>query len=359
LQIFDDLDIRDITLSNRIVVSPMCQYSSTDGFASDWHLVHLGSRAVGGAGLIFTEATAVSPEGRISAQDLGIWKDDHIDFLSRITKFIREQKAVPGIQVAHAGRKASTPRPWEGTGTIPPSKGGWPPVAASSIPFDAAHAVPTALDRAGIDKVIGDFAAAARRAVDAGFQILEIHAAHGYLIHEFLSPLSNQRTDSYGGSLENRTRFLREIVEAVRHTWPDSNPLFVRISATDWARDGWDVDQSIALAEQLGPLGVDVIDCSSGGIAPGINIPVKPGYQAPFSKQIRDAAGIMTAAVGLIDTPNLADEILDRGEADLVVLARELLRHPYWPLEAAKAFGFRVPWPVQYLRAAPPNTPPR
>jgi len=359
VQIFDELPIRGLTLSNRIVVSPMCQYCSTDGFANDWHLVHLGSRAVGGAGLVFAEATAVSPEGRISAQDLGIWKDEHIEFLARIAKFIREQKVIAGIQIAHAGRKASTPRPWEGTGTVPPSKGGWAPVAASELPFDDKHAMPTALDHAGISKVIQDFASATRRAADAGFQVLEIHAAHGYLIHQFLSPLTNQRFDSYGGSFESRTRFLREIVEAVRQVWPEQNPLFVRISATDWAEEAWDVDQSIALAEQLGPLGVDVIDCSSGGIAPGIKIPISPGYQAPFSKQIRDATGILTAAVGLIDTPNLADEILDRGEADLVVLARELLRHPYWPLEAAKHFGFRVPWPVQYLRAAPPDTPQR
>lgn len=359
MQIFDDLPIRSVTLSNRIVVSPMCQYCSTDGFANDWHLVHLGSRAVGGAGLVFAEATAVSPEGRISAQDLGIWKDEHIDFLSRITKFIREQKVVAGIQIAHAGRKASTPRPWEGTGTIPELKGGWVPYAASAVPFDQNHALPIPLDHAQIGNVISDFASAAQRAATAGFQVIEIHAAHGYLIHEFLSPLTNFRTDSYGGSFENRTRFLREIVEAVRHVWPDGNPLFVRISATDWAEKGWDVDQSIALAEQLGPLGVDVIDCSSGGIAPNINVPLRPGYQAPLSKQIRDATGIMTAAVGLIDTPNLADEILNRDEADLIVLAREFLRHPYWPLAAAKEFGFAVPWPVQYLRAAPPNTPQR
>lgn len=359
MPIFDELPIRDVTLSNRIVVSPMCQYCSTDGFANDWHLVHLGSRAVGGAGLVFAEATAVSPEGRISAQDLGIWKDEHVELLSRITKFIREQKVVAGIQIAHAGRKASTPRPWEGNGTILASRGGWTPVAASAVPFDDNHAVPTELDHAGIGKVIGDFASAAKRAAAAGFEVIEIHAAHGYLIHEFLSPLSNQRFDSYGGSFENRTRFLREIVEAVRHVWPEGNPLFVRISATDWAEGGWDIDQSIELAEQLEPLGVDVIDCSSGGIAPGINVPLRPGYQTPFSKEIRDATGMLTAAVGLIDTPALADEILNREEADLVVLARELLRHPYWPLATAREFGFRVPWPVQYLRAAPPDTPQR
>lgn len=359
MQIFDELTIRDVTFRNRIVVSPMCQYSSTDGFANDWHLVHLGSRAVGGAALVFAEASAVLPEGRISPCDLGIWKDEHIEFLARIAKFIREQKTLAGIQIAHAGRKASTPRPWDGTGTIPKSKGGWMPVAPSDIPFDANHATPEALDEAGIRNVIDAFAAAARRALSAGFQVLEIHAAHGYLIHEFLSPLSNLREDSYGGSFENRTRLLREIVQAVRGVWPESNPLFTRISATDWVEDGWDIDQSIELARQLLPLGVDVIDCSSGGIVPGARIPLRPGYQTPFSKEIRDATGIMTAAVGLIDTPRLADEILGRDEADLIEMAREFLRHPYWPLHTAREFGFRIPWPVQYLRAAPPETPPR
>ena len=359
MQIFDELSIRDVTFRNRVVVSPMCQYSSTDGFANDWHLVHLGSRAVGGAALVFAEASAVLPEGRISPSDLGIWKDEQIEFLARITEFIREQKALAGIQIAHAGRKASTPCPWEGTGTIPKSKGGWTPVAPSDIAFDDKHAVPEALDEAGIQNVIGAFAAAARRALSAGFEVLEIHAAHGYLVHEFLSPVANLRTDSYGGSFENRTRLLREIVSAVRRVWPESNPLFVRISATDWVEDGWDIDQSIALTQQLQPLGVDVIDCSSGGIISGVQIPLRPGYQVPFSKQIRDSTGILTAAVGLIDTPNLADEILDRDEADLIVMAREFLRHPYWPLHVAGELGFRVPWPVQYLRAAPPDTPPR
>jgi 2,4-dienoyl-CoA reductase-like NADH-dependent reductase (Old Yellow Enzyme family) len=359
VQIFDELPIRGVTFSNRIVVSPMCQYSSTDGFANDWHLVHLGSRAVGGPALVFFEASAVTPEGRISPQDLGIWKDEHIEFLARITKFIREQKVLPGIQIAHAGRKASTPRPWEGAGTIPKSAGGWTPVAPSDIAFDSHHATPEALDEAGIRNVIDAFAAAARRAWSAGFQVLEIHAAHGYLIHEFLSPVANLRTDSYGGSFENRTRLLREIVQAVRRVWPESNPLFVRISATDWVEEGWDGEQSIALAQELVPLGVDVIDCSSGGIVPGVHIPLKPGYQTPFSKQIRDAAGILTAAVGMIDTPNLADEVLSRGEADLIEMAREFLRNPYWPLQVARDFGFKVPWPVQYVRAAPTDTPPR
>lgn len=359
MHLFDELPIRGVTLRNRVIVSPMCQYSSTDGFANDWHLVHLGSRAVGGAAIVFTEASAVSPEGRISPHDLGIWKDEHIEFLSRIARFIRQQGALAGTQLAHAGRKASTPRPWEGTGTILAARGGWNPIGPSGIPFDANHVTPQPLDEAGIRRVVNDFAAAARRAWEAGFEAIEIHAAHGYLIHEFLSPLSNVRQDSYGESFDNRTRFLREIVTAVRRVWPESHPLFVRISATDWAEGGWDPDQSTELAAQLAPLGVDVIDCSSGGLVPNVNVPLRPGYQTPFSKQIREATGILTAAVGLIDEPNFADEILNRGDADLVELAREFLRQPYWPLRVAREFGFRIPWPIQYLRAAPPNTPGR
>lgn len=359
MQIFDELSIRGVTLRNRIAVSPMCQYSSTDGFANDWHLIHLGSRAVGGAAVVFAEASAVLPEGRISAHDLGIWKNEHIDFLSQITRFIRGQGSLAGIQIAHAGRKASTPRPWEGRGTILPSKGGWDPIAPSPVPFDANHATPRPMLPEDISSVVQAFVAAARRALEAGFQVLEIHAAHGYLIHEFLSPLTNQRGDSYGGTFENRTRLLREIVSAVRNVWPDGNPLFTRISATDWVEGGWDVDQSIELAQLLQPLGVDLIDCSSGGLVPDAQIPVRPGYQVEFSKEIRDATGILTAAVGLIDSPNLADEILNRGDADVVMLAREFLRHPYWPLETARKFGFRASWPAQYLRAAPPDTPAR
>jgi 2,4-dienoyl-CoA reductase-like NADH-dependent reductase (Old Yellow Enzyme family) len=355
--LFDELSVRSVTFRNRIVVSPMCQYSSTDGFANDWHFVHLGSRAVGGAALVFTEAAAITPEGRISAQDLGIWKDAHIDFLSRTARFIQEQGALAGIQIAHAGRKASTPRPWEGSGTIPPSRGGWPTVGASAIPFDGNHAVPRELDEGGIREVIAAFVAAARRGVQAGFQVLEIHAAHGYLIHEFLSPLANRRTDRYGGTFENRTRFLREIVAAVRDVWPEGNPLFVRISASDWAENGWDLEQSVDLAGELGRMGVDVIDCSSGGLLPNGVPPLRPGYQVPFSKRIREVTGILTAAVGLIGDPNTADTILNQGEADLVLLAREFLRQPYWPLQVANEFGFRVPWPAQYLRAAPPGTP--
>lgn len=356
--LFDPLPIRSLNFRNRIVVSPMCQYSSAEGFANDWHFVHLGSRAIGGAALVFTEAAAIVPDGRISPYDLGIWKDEHIDFLSRITRFIREQGALAGIQIAHAGRKASTPRPWDGySGTIPQDKGGWAPVGASAIPFDQKHAVPHALNEAEICNLIESFVAAARRAEHAGFQVLEIHAAHGYLIHEFLSPLSNQRTDRYGGSLDNRARFLREIVIAVRRVWPEGNPLFVRISASDYAEGGWDIDQSIELARQLKRLDVDVIDCSSGGLVPNAGPALRPGYQVPFSQAVRSATGILTAAVGLIGEPGVAEKILSEGDADLVCLAREFLRQPYWPFQAAVELGCRIPWPAQYLRAAPAGTP--
>jgi 2,4-dienoyl-CoA reductase-like NADH-dependent reductase (Old Yellow Enzyme family) len=359
MNLFDQLQIRDVLLRNRIVVSPMCQYSSTDGFASDWHLVHLGSRAVGGAALIFTEACAVSPEGRISPQDLGIWKDDHIEYLSRITKFLRSQGTVPGIQLAHAGRKASTPRPWEHGGFVPESQGGWKPVAPSAIAFSDTYAQPAALDAAGIQKIIKDFTAAATRAQQAGFQVIEIHSAHGYLLHEFLSPLANHRTDSYGGSFENRARLLLEVVTAVRRVWPICYPLFVRISASDWVPGGWDIEQSVALAELLGPLGVDLIDCSSGGMVPNAKIPVAPGYQVPFAEHIRQRTGILTGAVGMITNASQADAILNGDKADVVILAREFLRQPYWPLAVARDLGFPVTWPVQYLRAAPDRTPPR
>jgi 2,4-dienoyl-CoA reductase-like NADH-dependent reductase (Old Yellow Enzyme family) len=357
--LFDELQIRDVLLRNRIVVSPMCQYSSTDGFANDWHLVHLGSRAVGGASLAFTEACAVTPEGRISPQDLGIWKDEHIEFLGRITRFLRGQGTVPGIQLAHAGRKASTPAPWLGFGFIPESQGGWKPVAPSASPFADNYAMPAALDEQGLRQVINSFAEAASRALRAGFEIIEIHSAHGYLLHEFLSPLANKRMDSYGGSFENRTRLLREVVSAVRGVWPERSPLFVRISSTDWAEGGWDIDQSVALAEQLIPLGVDLIDCSSGGILPNVQIPARPGYQVPFADQIRQRTGIMTGAVGMITSATQADNILMQEKADVVVLARELLRQPYWPLMVAKEVGFPMSWPIQYLRAAPEGTPPR
>jgi 2,4-dienoyl-CoA reductase-like NADH-dependent reductase (Old Yellow Enzyme family) len=356
MHLFDELEIRDVTLRNRIVVSPMCQYSSTDGFATDWHLVHLGSRAVGGAAVVFTEASAVSPEGRISPQDLGIYKDEHIEMLVRITRFIRSQGALAGVQLAHAGRKGSTHRPWEKPGSISESDGGWKALAPSAVPFEG-YATPVALDEAGIHAIVRAFAAAARRACEAGFQVIEIHSAHGYLLHEFLSPISNKRTDSYGGSFENRTRLLREVITSVRKVWPEGYPLWVRISATDWIEGGWDLDQSVELAQQIGPLGTDLVDCSSGGIAPGAKIPVRAGYQVPFADEIRRKAGILTGAVGMITTAAEADAILREEKADVVLLAREFLRQPYWPLRVAHELGFPVPWPVQYLRAAPDGTP--
>jgi 2,4-dienoyl-CoA reductase-like NADH-dependent reductase (Old Yellow Enzyme family) len=356
MDLFDKLQIRDVTLRNRIVVSPMCQYSSPDGFATDWHLVHLGSRAVGGAGLVITEASAVTPEGRISPWDLGIWKDEHIDMLARIARFIREQGAVPGMQLAHAGRKGSTKRPWDGPGKISESEGGWVPVAPSALPYDPTFPRPAALDVEGIHEIVNAFAEAARRALRAGFQLIEIHAAHGYLIHEFLSPLSNTRTDAYGGSLDNRVRFLAEVVRAVRAEWPATLPLFVRISATDWVDGGWDVDQSIQAVKKIAPLGVDLIDCSSGGLDPRQKIPVKPGFQVPLAQEIRDKTGVMTGAVGMIGVPEMASEILRSDKADVVIFAREFLRRPYWPLDEARDLGIPVTWPAQYLRAAPDGT---
>jgi 2,4-dienoyl-CoA reductase-like NADH-dependent reductase (Old Yellow Enzyme family) len=322
-------------------------------------LVHLGSRAVGGASLVFTEACAVSPEGRISPEDLGIWKDEHIEPLARITRFIREQGAIPGIQLAHAGRKGSTLRPWEGSGMVPESKGGWTPVAPSAIPFADGYPHPAALDESGIREIVKAFVAAARRACQAGFGLVEIHSAHGYLLHEFLSPLSNQRRDSYGGSFENRTRLVCEVVTAVRSVWPESAPLFLRISATDWIDGGWDLAQSVQLAKLVGPLGVDLIDCSSGGISPGAKIPVRSGYQVPFAEEIRRQTGLLTGAVGLITTAAQAHAIVQEGKADVVLLAREFLRQPYWPLHVANELGVPISWPAQYLRAAPDGTPAR
>jgi 2,4-dienoyl-CoA reductase-like NADH-dependent reductase (Old Yellow Enzyme family) len=360
MNLFDELQIRDVKLRNRIVVSPMCQYSSTDGFANDWHLVHLGSRAVGGAALIFTEASAVSPEGRISPNDLGIWEDGHIEFLSRITGFLRTQGALPGIQLAHAGRKGSTRVPWAPGPFVTEAEGGWKPVAPSAITFAPTnYARPTALDEQGIQKVIRDFSAAAVRAQRAGFAVIEVHSAHGYLLHEFLSPLSNQRTDSYGGSFENRTRLVREVVTAIRKVWPEKNPLFIRISSTDWTAGGWDIDQSVALATQLAPLGVDLIDCSSGGNVPNAQIPVGPGYQVGFAERIRRDTGMMTGAVGMINTAAEASAILSRDQADVVIMARQFLRDPYFPLHVAQELGFATSWPEQYLRAASPHTPKR
>ncbi|BFU94381.1 MAG: oxidoreductase [Nitrospira sp.] len=354
--LFEPFTLRGVVLPNRIAVSPMCQYSSEQGFATDWHVVHLGSRAVGGAGLVFTEAAAVLPEGRISPEDLGIWSDDHIEPLARIVRFIHEQGAVAGMQLAHAGRKGSTYRPWDGHGAVPDAEGGWPVVAPSAVAFADHYAGPHALTEEGIRAVVAAFATAARRACEAGFRVVEIHAAHGYLLHQFLSPFSNQRRDQYGGSFENRTRLLGEIVEAVRAVWPERCPLFIRISATDWADGGWDLDHSVELTRQLRPLGVDLIDCSSGGNLPQAKIPVAPGYQTPFAEQIRRETGVPTGTVGLVTAPVQADHIIRTGQADLVLLAREMLRDPYWPMRAARELGHSAPWPVQYLRAAPAGT---
>jgi len=358
--LFDPLAIREVKFANRVFVSPMCQYSSHDGYANDWHFVHLGSRAVGGAGLVLTEATAVLPEGRISPQDLGIWADEHIEMLGRIISFIHEQGSVAGMQLAHAGRKASTHRPWETPGAISESEGGWKKVVApSAVAFADTYPMPQALTTEGIQEVVSAFAAAARRACQAGFRVLEIHAAHGYLIHEFLSPLSNKRADNYGGSFENRTRLCREIVAAVRSTWPKELPLFVRISSTDWIEGAWDVDDSVKLARQLKSMGVDLIDCSSGGNVPHAKIPVGPGYQVAFAERIRREAEIRTGAVGMITSPVQAEHIIRTEQADAVIMAREFLRDPYWPLRAARELDEPIAWPVQYLRAAPKGAQPR
>jgi 2,4-dienoyl-CoA reductase-like NADH-dependent reductase (Old Yellow Enzyme family) len=330
----------------------MCQYSSEDGFASDWHLVHLGSRAVGGAGLIITEAAAVTPEGRISPADLGIWKDEHIEKLACIAKFVKAQGCAIGIQLAHAGRKASTAQPWKGGKPIPPEEGGWSPILAPSpIPFSDGYQVPKEMSKRDIVGCVSAFREAARRSLNAGLEVIELHAAHGYLLHEFLSPLSNHRTDEYGGSYENRIRFVLEVTNAVRDEWPESLPLFVRISSTDWAEGGWDIEQSIELSRRLKTLGVDLIDCSSGGNVPHVKIPLGPGYQTQFAERIRKEANVPTGAVGLITSPQQADHIVRSGQADAVLLAREFLRHPYWPLKAAKALGVKIGWPVQYERA--------
>ena len=352
MHLFDPLTIRGITLKNRIAVSPMCQYSSDDGFATDWHLVHLGQRAVGGAALVFTEATAVTPEGRISPQDLGIWKDEHLEFMARIAHFLNKNGAVSGVQLAHAGRKASTAAPWLGGQYISEAESGWRPIyAPSALPFSAKAVEPQPLDKAGIARICTAFGEAARRVLDAGFQVIELHGAHGYLVNEFLSPLSNTRSDEYGGSFENRTRFLREITAEVRRVWPERLPIFLRISATDWSEDGWTVEDSVALARMMKPLGVDLIDCSSGGNISHARIPVGAGYQVPFSAQVRRDAGVLTGTVGMITSPAQADQIIRNGEADIVLLAREFLRDPYWPLHAAHALGVDVRWPDQYLRA--------
>lgn len=347
------LTLRGVTFRNRIAVSPMCQYSCEEGLANDWHLVHLGSRAVGGAALVMVEATAVTRDGRISPADLGIWSDEQVEPLARIARFVEAQGAVPGIQLAHAGRKASTDAPWRGgRGLLTPEVGGWTVVAPSPIPFSDTYPRPVALDEEGIAEVIAEFAAAGRRAVAAGFRTIEIHAAHGYLLHQFLSPLSNQRTDRYGGSLENRMRLTLEVIESLRGAIPEEMPLFVRISATDWAEEGgWDLDQSVELAKRLKGLGVDLIDASSGGTLPRVKIPVGPGYQVPFARRIRHDAGIATAAVGMITEPLQAEEILASGDADLVFLARQMLRDPYWAFRAERELGGKPVLPVQYERA--------
>lgn len=352
MNLFSPLTIRNITFRNRIAVSPMCQYSCEDGIANTWHLVHLGSRAVGGAGLVIVEASAVEPNGRISPGDMGIWSDAHTAAFQPITAFIKQQGAVPGIQLAHAGRKASVSAPWVNRGAqLPIGQGGWKTIAPSAIPFHETDLAPLAMTKANIETLVDQFRPAARRALAAGFEVLELHGAHGYLINEFLSPLTNHRQDEYGGSMENRLRILKEIITAVRSEWPDHLPLFVRISATDWVEGGWSGDDSVQLARAVKPLGVDLIDCSSGATVPHAKIPAAPGFQVPFAEQVKREADILTGAVGLITEPAQANEIITSGKADLVLLARQMLRDPYWPLHAAKALGIDQKPPVQYERA--------
>ena len=349
--LFEPLTLGSLVLRNRIAVSPMCQYSSVDGMPDDWHLVHLGSRAAGGAGLVFTEACAVSPEGRISPDDAGLWNARQQAGWARIAAFIAAQGAAPGIQLAHAGRKASTAAPWKGGKPVAAADGGWQPVGASAIAFDDGYPVPAELDAAGLAKVVDDFALAARRARDAGFRVVEVHAAHGYLLHSFLSPLTNRREDDHGGSLANRARLLREVIAAVRREWPAPLPLMVRVSTTDWVEGGWDIDECVELARWLKQDGVDLVDCSSGGNVPHVKIPAAPGYQVPNAARIRREAEIATGAVGLITEPAQADAILERGEADVVLLAREFLRDPYFARRAAKELGNAPAAPKQYHRA--------
>lgn len=351
MKLFEPLSQRGQVLRNRIVVSPMCQYSAQDGMPNQWHAVHLGSRAVGGAGAVIAEATAVSPEGRISIHDTGIWNDAQVEAWRPITAFIAENGALPGLQLAHAGRKASVWRPWEGGGPLPADQGAWQTVAPSAIAFDQDWHVPQALDLAGIRKLVADFRAAAVRAKEAGFKLVELHGAHGYLLHQFLSPLSNQRDDEYGVSFENRTRLVREVIAAVREVWPEHLPLWLRISATDWADHGWTIDDSVRLARELAGLGVDLVDVSSGGLVPHVKIPLGSGYQVPFAARIRQEAGIATGAVGLITEPAHADGIIAGGAADVVLIARASLRDPYFPRRAAQELGATVTPPVQYQRA--------
>lgn len=349
--LFSPLTLRSVTLRNRIGMSPMCQYSAEDGFANAWHMTHLGARAVGGVGLILVEATAVQPNGRISPFDLGLWQDAQIDALRPITEFIRSQGAVAGIQLAHAGRKANVNRPWEGGQPRPHPDNSWRIVGPSAIPFRAGHPVPEAMTAAEIEALVDDFAAATRRAMAAGFQFIEIHAAHGYLLHSFYSPLSNRRTDGYGGTFDARVRLVIEVAQAVRAAMPDDLPLAVRLSSTDWVEEGWTPDDTVELAKRLKPVGVDLIDCSSGGNVATAKIPLGPGYQVPFARAVRREAGVATAAVGLITDPHQANGIVVGGDADVVLLARELLRDPYWPVRAALALGAAAPVPPQYQRA--------
>lgn len=349
IDLLSPLTIRGVTFRNRIVMSPMCQYSAVDGFVDDWHLVHLGSRAVGGAALVFVEATAVTSEGRISPRDVGIWKEAHVEPLARIARFVHKQGAVAGIQLAHAGRKASCDLPWKGGARLKArEEGGWTVVAPSDVPFNPGDPPPLALDATGIDGIVVAFEAAAKRALDAGFKVLEIHAAHGYLLHEFLSPLSNRRDDEYGGSLENRMRLLLRIVGRLRAIVPETLLLFTRISASDWTEGGWDIEQSVELSKRLKACGVDLIDVSSGGIVPHARIPVAKGYQVPFARRIRDEADIRTGAVGMITEPQHADQIITGGDANMVFLGRELLREPYWALKAQYAMGEDPAWPTPY-----------
>ncbi len=350
-RLFTPLKLRGLQLRNRVFVSPMDQYSSREGLATDWHFVHLGSRAVGGAGLVMVEASAVVPEGRISPLDSGIWSQDHARAFRRITAFMREQGAAAGIQLAHAGRKASTAAPWRGGGPLAPEDGGWVPQGPSALAFGEGYPVPRELGPADIDAVVERFAAAAGYAREAGFEVVEVHMAHGYLLHSFLSPMSNHRTDEYGGSLENRLRLPLRVARAVREAWPDELPVMVRISATDWVEGGWDLEQSVSLADRLRDLGVDLVDCSSGGLVPDAVIPTGPGFQTPFARVIRERVGIATAAVGLITEPVQAEHVLRTGQADAVFLGRMLLRDPYWPLRAAAVLGAEIQWPVQYARA--------
>jgi 2,4-dienoyl-CoA reductase-like NADH-dependent reductase (Old Yellow Enzyme family) len=352
-RLFETFKLRGVEYRNRVFVSPMCQYSCEGGVPNDWHLVHLGARAAGGAALVIGEATAVAPEGRISLGDSGLWSDAQAEAWGRIARFVKSQGAVAGLQLAHAGRKASTQVPWEGSGLVKPEDGGWTPVAPSALGFDASYPTPRALTLAEIYALPGLFAAAAGRALAAGFETIELHYAHGYLVHEFLSPLSNARADAYGGSYDNRVRLALEIVESVRRVWPERLPLFVRVSATDWAEGGWDLPQTVELARRFKERGVDLIDCSSGGAVPHAKIPAAPGYQVPFAEAVRREAGIATGAVGLITHPAQAEAIVAEGKADAVLLARELLRDPNWPLRAAQALGAEIAWPRQYARAKP------